>query len=178
MGLRLRCRVRLAPDLRVNVSRSSISWSVGGEGLWLTSGPRGRRATVGWPGTGLFLTQQFRDGAAPHQGRSLGWIIFWLAALIAIAVFCLVAAHAHAADSDPVTFPPGLPDDLICKSPEPYSPCVAGHALAAELWNYAPQYRSACVNETTYPNMVDCLSRHIWGVPFGARKHYVPPSSD
>jgi hypothetical protein len=124
----------------------------------------------------LSFTQQFRDGAAPHRGRSLRWILFWLAVLIAIAVFGHVAAHAHAADSDPVTFPPGLPDDLICKSPEPYSPCVAGHALAAELWKYAPQYRSACVNETTYPNMGGLSVTPHLGVPFGARKHYIPTS--
>ncbi len=75
-----------------------------------------------------------------------------------------------------LAIPPGLPDDLMCKSAEAYSPCEAASAVAGELWVYAPQYRSACAKEPTYPDLVDCLSRHLWGVPFGVRKHYASPS--
>ena len=77
---------------------------------------------------------------------------------------------------DPRTIPLGLPDDLVCKSAAPYSPCEAASVVAGELWVYAPQYRSACDKEPTYPDLVDCLSRHLWGVPFGSRKHYSPPN--
>ena len=94
-------------------------------------------------------------------------------ALLIVLLTLLWLCHAGAAD----TIPMGLPDDLVCKSAEPYSPCQAAREAAAELWNYAAQYRSACAKEPTYPDLVDCLSRHLWGVPFGFRKHYIPPVS-
>jgi hypothetical protein len=82
---------------------------------------------------------------------------------------------AGAAEQQLGTIPQGLPDDLVCKSSEPYSPCIAASVAAAELWVYALQYRSTCAKEPTYPDVVDCLSRHLWGLPFGFRKHYSPP---
>jgi hypothetical protein len=60
MTLRFFRRVRIIPGLRVNLSKSGASVSVGHKGAWFTTGPRGRRVTVGLPGTGLFLTEQSR----------------------------------------------------------------------------------------------------------------------
>ena len=96
-----------------------------------------------------------------------------LLAVLSAAMAWLWLCPAGAGD----TIPMGLPDDLVCKSAEPYSPCEAASMVAGELWNYGSQYRSACAKEPTYPDLVDCLSRHLWGVPFGFRKHYVPPVS-
>jgi len=56
MALRFWRRVRLAPGLTLNLSKSGASLSVGRRGARFTVGPRGRRATVGIPGTGLFYT--------------------------------------------------------------------------------------------------------------------------
>lgn len=56
MGFRFWRRVRIAPGLTLNLSRSSASVSLGRRGARLTVGPKGRRATVGIPGTGLFYT--------------------------------------------------------------------------------------------------------------------------
>ena len=50
MGFRFQRRIRIAPGVRLNLSRSGISTSVGGRGFTLNS--RGT-ATVGIPGTGL-----------------------------------------------------------------------------------------------------------------------------
>jgi hypothetical protein len=67
MTIRFYRRRTLIPGLRINLSKSGASLSVGRRGAWLTSGPRGQRATVGLPGTGLFLTQQFPSRRAePH----------------------------------------------------------------------------------------------------------------
>lgn len=41
MGLRFQRRMTLVPGLRVNLSRSGPSISVGARGAWLTVGPRG-----------------------------------------------------------------------------------------------------------------------------------------
>src|ERR1700733_2918753 len=57
MTLRFWRRVRLAPGLRLNLSKSGASVSVGRRGAWLTSGPRGQRVTVGATGMGLFWTE-------------------------------------------------------------------------------------------------------------------------
>ncbi len=53
MGFRYRRSIRLAKGLRINLSKSGPSLSVGGRGLAGNFGPRGTRATVGLPGTGL-----------------------------------------------------------------------------------------------------------------------------
>jgi tetratricopeptide (TPR) repeat protein len=65
MSYRFFRRVRIAPGLTVNLSKSGPSLSVGGRGGHVTfGGARGRRTTVGLPGTGLYWTTV--------QGRSRG----------------------------------------------------------------------------------------------------------
>jgi len=56
MGWRLFKRIRIAPGLGINVSRSGLSLSVGPRGFKKTFGPRGVRTTVGLPGTGVYHT--------------------------------------------------------------------------------------------------------------------------
>jgi Protein of unknown function (DUF4236) len=53
MGFRFSRRIRILPGVRLNLSKSGVSTSIGGRGAWLTFGKRGTRATVGLPGTGL-----------------------------------------------------------------------------------------------------------------------------
>ena len=52
----------MLPWLRLNVSRSGPSVSVGPRGVTLTVGPSGTRATLGIPGTGLSVTKQVPFG--------------------------------------------------------------------------------------------------------------------
>lgn len=56
MGFRFFRRVRIAPGITLNLSKSGGSISVGPRGAKLTVGSRGVRGTVGLPGTGLFYT--------------------------------------------------------------------------------------------------------------------------
>jgi hypothetical protein len=58
MGLRFQRRIRLFPGVRLNLSKSGISTSIGARGAWFTFGPRGTRTTVGLPGTGVSYTTQ------------------------------------------------------------------------------------------------------------------------
>jgi hypothetical protein len=69
MALRFWRLVRIVPGLRVNLSKSGVSLSVGRRGGWFTIGPRGRRATVGAPGTGLFYTRVIPP--PQHQAKIL-----------------------------------------------------------------------------------------------------------
>jgi hypothetical protein len=67
MYLRFFRRVRLAPNLWLNLSRSGVSWSVGLRGLRATVGKTGARLTVGLPGTGLSVTQHIQKRSRKAQ---------------------------------------------------------------------------------------------------------------
>jgi hypothetical protein len=88
MGLRYHRRISLLPGLRLNLSRSGASVSVGRKGFWATVGPRGRRLTVGVPGTGLSWTERAPPLVAlAPRGQSFvgfGWPLFTVA-IVAIA---------------------------------------------------------------------------------------------
>jgi tetratricopeptide (TPR) repeat protein len=62
MSYRFFRRLRIAPGLTVNLSKSGPSLSVGGRGGHVTfGGSRGRRTTIGLPGTGLYWTTVHRQ---------------------------------------------------------------------------------------------------------------------
>lgn len=100
MGFRFRRSLRLAPGLRINLSKSGASLSVGGRGATVNFGPRGTRLTVGLPGTGLSYSTKLgpsgrkygnaresdyvqvplghveqRSPGAPFRLGGLGWVL-------------------------------------------------------------------------------------------------------
>jgi hypothetical protein len=62
MTMRFRKSIRLAPGVRINLSRSGVSTTLGGRGASVNIGRKGTRATVGIPGTGLSFSQQLSNG--------------------------------------------------------------------------------------------------------------------
>lgn len=70
MGFRFWRRVKIAPGLTLNLSKSGGSLSVGPRGAKLTVGSRGGRATMGIPGTGLFYTTPVGPGGRSRRGAS------------------------------------------------------------------------------------------------------------
>lgn len=64
MGFYFYRRLRIAPGLSINFSRSGPSLSVGVRGAHVTVGRRGVTRTIGVPGTGLF----FRSRSGFHTG--------------------------------------------------------------------------------------------------------------
>ena len=82
--LRFTRRLTLIPGLRVNISKSGASLSIGHRGAWYTIGPHGRRATLGLPGSGLYWTEHDPPAPAPHAGHRAAFFGFWL--LIALAI--------------------------------------------------------------------------------------------
>lgn len=56
MPFRFFQRIRIAPGLRLNLSKGGVSLSAGPRGAQFTVGTSGTRATVGLPGTGLHYT--------------------------------------------------------------------------------------------------------------------------
>lgn len=53
MGLRLRKSVKIMPGLKINLSKSGASLTVGKAGACVNISSKGTRATVGMPGTGI-----------------------------------------------------------------------------------------------------------------------------
>ncbi|MHB8459707.1 MAG: DUF4236 domain-containing protein [Candidatus Limnocylindrales bacterium] len=64
---RLWRRIRVAPGVTVNLSKSGPSLSVGPRGAKVTVGRRGIRQTVGIPGSGLFATRTITPAADPPR---------------------------------------------------------------------------------------------------------------
>jgi hypothetical protein len=58
MSFRFWRRIRVAPGVTLNLSKSTASLSLGPRGAKYTISPRGNRVTAGLPGTGLFYTVQ------------------------------------------------------------------------------------------------------------------------
>jgi Protein of unknown function (DUF4236) len=76
-GLRFRKSIGILPGVKLNVSKTGVSTSLGGHGATMNIGTRNRTATIGIPGTGL----SYR---APLSGTIIGLIAI-AAALVAIA---------------------------------------------------------------------------------------------
>ena len=70
MGFRFWRRVRIAPGVTLNLSKSGGSLSLGPRGAKFTVGPHGRRSTVGLPGTGLFYTATDHHGTRGRQNSA------------------------------------------------------------------------------------------------------------
>ncbi len=58
MGFRFRRTIRIVPGVRLNLSRSGPSISLGARGFRYTVGPKGTQTTVGLPGSGLSWTSK------------------------------------------------------------------------------------------------------------------------
>jgi len=57
MAFRLFRRIKIAPGITLNLSKSGLSASAGVRGAHVTLGPRGVRRTVGIPGSGIYYTE-------------------------------------------------------------------------------------------------------------------------
>ena len=69
MALRFRKSVKLAPGIRMNVSGSGVSWTLGPRGSSVGIGKRGTYLNTGLSGTGLFARE--RIGGSEPKGSSL-----------------------------------------------------------------------------------------------------------
>jgi hypothetical protein len=90
MAVRFWRRVSIAPGLRINLSQSGASVSVGRRGAWLTTGPRGQRATIGLPGSGLFLTEKLSAKKKGSVSTSMPWLV-----ISGIAIFSIIVIMAN-----------------------------------------------------------------------------------
>lgn len=72
MGFRFWRRIRVAPGVTLNLSKTGGSLSFGTRGANLTLGRRGAQGTVGIPGSGLFYTKRVGAGSGGKGGGTPG----------------------------------------------------------------------------------------------------------
>jgi hypothetical protein len=96
MGFRFRRSIKIASGIRLNVSKSGVSASIGRRGATINISDKGAKATVGIPGTGISYSENLSsakerqqsdrsDAAAPNDGKNLLIGIAFIAALILVA---------------------------------------------------------------------------------------------
>jgi hypothetical protein len=124
MGWRFRRSVKLLPGIRLNLSRSGVSTSIGVRGAHVTVGHGKVRETVGIPGTGISYTQtqgthqearsEARQQAVPEalpKGNAWrGWL--WIAMALAVAVIAISRALGAAA-AEWVCFDPAYKEHFV-----------------------------------------------------------------
>ena len=107
MGFRFRRSIRVLPGIRVNLSKSGVSTSIGTRGAHITVGHGQVRETVGLPGSGLSYThveslKPDEHAIAPPQAppaepsASKGWA--WILAfvfVVAVATWLLASCYHH-----------------------------------------------------------------------------------
>jgi hypothetical protein len=69
MAFRLFRRIKIAPGITLNLSKSGLSASAGVRGARVTLGPRGVRRTVGIPGTGVSYSENSSIGGSSRRAR-------------------------------------------------------------------------------------------------------------
>lgn len=82
MGFRFRKSVKILPGVRVNISKSGLSTSVGTKGAMVNVSKRGTRTTVGAPGTGISYTESTKAGPSSATGCAVVLAVGALAAMI------------------------------------------------------------------------------------------------
>ena len=96
MKFRFQKRIKIAPGVRINLSKTGISTTVGKEGLSINSGKNGTYLNAGAPGTGLStrtrLTSKAKAGEtpSPRSDRDMpesagSKAITWLITILLIA---------------------------------------------------------------------------------------------
>lgn len=67
MGFRFRRSIKIAPGVRLNLSKSGVSTSIGKPGATVNLSKRGTKTTIGLPGTGLsYSTPTVPPGGSPR----------------------------------------------------------------------------------------------------------------
>jgi hypothetical protein len=87
MGFRFHKSLRLLPFVRLNLSKSGISFSLGRPGVSFNLGPRGTRGSLGLPGTGLSYRKTL-------SGKSGAWRTIWRVLLAAAVVAAVLYTYS------------------------------------------------------------------------------------
>jgi hypothetical protein len=78
VGFHIRPSIKIAPDVRINLSKSGVSTSIGVRGAHVTVGHGQVRETVGIPGSGISYTSV--NSTHPHEAA--GVVLLAVAAVL------------------------------------------------------------------------------------------------
>jgi hypothetical protein len=90
MGFRFRRSIKLLPGVRINLSKSGVSTSVGVPGATINFSDKGTRTTVGIPGSGMSYSERVSGNQAgqepgePDQQSSGNWLLWVIAAIFVV----------------------------------------------------------------------------------------------
>lgn len=84
MGLRIRKTLTIIPGVRLNLSKSGGSLSLGGKGMTVNLNKNGAKETVGLPGSGLSYSHDEK-----RKNGGMSWLRTLLLAAGALVVFYL-----------------------------------------------------------------------------------------
>ncbi|WP_063669698.1 DUF4236 domain-containing protein [Aliivibrio fischeri] len=70
MGFKFRKRIKIAPGININISKSGVSTSIGKPGATINIGKKGVKATVGVPGSGFSYSQNLSKSSSQEQVSS------------------------------------------------------------------------------------------------------------
>ena len=85
MGFRFQRRVRIAPGVRLNLSKSGVGVSVGRPGLRIgMDATRRKFFSVGLPGTGLSYRSFFGQRVTREALKKVGFTVFVAAVAVAV----------------------------------------------------------------------------------------------
>lgn len=86
MGFRFRKSIKLFPGVRINLSKSGVSTSIGRPGATVNFSERGVRGTVGIPGTGMSYSENLSAGT-PQPAADVTAGPWWAWAIPCAIVF-------------------------------------------------------------------------------------------
>lgn len=89
MGFRFRKSFKIAPGVRVNLSKRGASVSAGKPGATVNVSSKGTRATVGLPGTGISYSEKLTSAASAPADEESGSIAPWVIGIAVVAVIVL-----------------------------------------------------------------------------------------
>ncbi len=142
MPFRFRKSLKIAPGVRLNLSKGGISTSLGGRGHSINVGKGGVKSTVGIPGTGLSYTAKPSGGQTRNKsgcGLLAGALVLGLIVLACgstgtavpapVGIDTVIAATAHALAGPPTSAPPPAQAPAATEVPPP-APAAAPPPLA------------------------------------------------
>ena len=133
MGIRFQKRIKIAPGVRLNLSKGSPSVSVGGHGLTTNLSKRGVTTTASIRGSGVSYRRTWNLGDRPkrhvsHRGqlsRTIGMLVF--AGFVALSGFCSRPSASKSQASPPWT-PERMEKSGIFKDEPTATPSPPPHA--------------------------------------------------
>jgi hypothetical protein len=102
--MRFRKSIKIAPGLKINISKSGVSTTIGGKGLSTNIGKNGAYLNTGIPGTGVSsrhkiagtsdLDEETTQEIAPEVGKTGKRVMTVIGLLFLIVAFvCLISKH-------------------------------------------------------------------------------------